>query len=220
MEQVCSSPECAEAAVASAEERALCRKHFLVYSYQRLENISAQIHDAKFHQKHGDAVSHQLEECMRDAADIACGSTAPDNLEKAQVLDILLWASELHARLRRGPRVPARMLIQLRSEDPDHPWEEKTETQFVSRHGAHIVCGHELSANDRLICVRLDNGWRTEARVAWASRKASGKLEAGLEFLTDQNFWTMGTGLSSSARKVEDPSAALVQHNPRRSGDL
>jgi len=220
MEHVCSTPDCAEAAVASAEERAVCRKHFLAYSYQRLESISDQIHDAKFHERHSDAVSHFLEDCMRDAADIACGSTAPDNLEKAQVLDVLLWASELHARLRRGPRVPARMPILLRSEDPGCPWEEKTETQFVSRHGAHIVCGHELSANDRLICIRLDNGWRTEARVAWASRKASGKLEAGLEFLTDQNFWSMGRAISFSARKAEDSAAASLQHNLRSSDDL
>jgi hypothetical protein len=216
---LCSTDECVEEAVASAEERALCRKHFLSYSYKRLEDISGRIHEAQFHERHSDAASHFLEDCMRDAADIACGADTPSNLERAQVLDVLLWASELHGRLRRGPRVPARLTIQLRSENPDKPWEEKTETQLISRHGAQVTCGHDVSTSDKLTCVRLDNGWRTEARVAWTSRKASGRLEVGLEFLTDKNFWGLGGGSSISHTIPEGrfDSSRRGQLNPKNS---
>ena len=221
MNQLCNAGECAEAAISEAEDQALCRKHFLLHSYKRLEAISAQIHESEFHDRHSDAASHFLEGCMRDAADIACGDDAPGNLERAQVLDVLLWASELHGRLRRGPRVPARIPIQLRSEDPEHPWEEDTETHLVSRHGAQVICTHELNANDKVTCVRLDNQWRAEARVAWTSRKASGMHEAGLEFLTDNNFWGLGSGASAGHLKtVRDDAAGAGARRRGRSREV
>ena len=48
---------------------------------------------------------------MRGAADIACNPAPPSNLERARVIDVLLWASELHGRLRRSPRVPAQIPV-------------------------------------------------------------------------------------------------------------
>ena len=130
---------------------------------------------------------------MRHAADIACAAAPPSNLERAQVLDVLLWASELHGRLRRSPRVRARMAVKLCSDAQQ--WEETVDTQILSRHGFQLTCSHELNVEDMLTCVRLDNGWRTEARVAWARRKESGETEAGFEFVKDENFWGIATSL-------------------------
>lgn len=128
---------------------------------------------------------------MRRAADIACAPAPPSNLERAQVLDVLLWASELHGRLRRGPRVKARMAVQLRSEEQQ--WEENGETQLLSRHGFQLITRRELNVEDRVVCVRLDNNWQAEARVVWVRRSESGETEAGFEFLTDENFWGIST---------------------------
>jgi hypothetical protein len=194
----CSEEGCAETVVASVEERPLCRRHFLAFSYRALESIDAKIVESEFHENHGEATGRLLEECMRHAADIACAPVAPANIEKAQVLDVLLWASELHARLRRSARVPARIPILVRSEAPERPWEEKTQTELLSRHGFQFACRHEINPSDKLICIRLDNGWRTEARVAWTQRKDSGEILAGLEFLTDANFWALGGGAQES----------------------
>lgn len=126
---------------------------------------------------------------MRGAADIACAPVTPPNLEKAQVVDILLWASELHGRLRRSPRVSARIPVLLRSEALDQPWEERTETQILSRHGAQVCCRVEVHNGDVLTCIRLDNGRRADSRVTWTHRKASGELEFGIEFANEDNFW-------------------------------
>jgi len=193
MSDHCTSEACKEPAIASLEDRALCRKHFLTFSYRRLDVISGQIREAEFHASHAERASRFLEDCMRYAADVACSLESPSNLEKAQVLDVLLWASELHGYLRRGPRVPAKMPILLRSEAPGNAWEEKTETNMLSRHGLKITTPKELKLNDILVCIRADNGWRAEARVVWTRRKASGENEGGLEFLSDDNFWGLGS---------------------------
>jgi hypothetical protein len=134
---------------------------------------------------------------MRDAADITCAVKEPTNLERARVLDVLLWASELHGLLRRGPRVPARMDVLLRSEAREMRWEEKAVTQILSRHGAQIVCRREPAAGDKLTCVRLDSGARAEAQVVWVRRQASGESEIGIEFLSDVNLWNFSSGSAS-----------------------
>ena len=95
--------------------------------------------------------------------------------------------------------MPVKIPILVRSGAPDRPWEEKIETKILSRHGFQIVCGHEVKVNEVLTCVRLDNGSRTEARVVWMRRRASGESDAGLEFLTDENFWGLTSeGVSAS----------------------
>lgn len=136
---------------------------------------------------------------MRHAADIACAPAPPSNLERAQVLDVLLWASELHGRLRRSPRVSARVAVKLRSETQQ--WEERVETQLLSRHGFQLTCGHELNVEDVLFCERLDVGWRTQVRVVWARRKETGATEAGFEFLKDENFWGIATAVPPAAER-------------------
>ena len=213
MQEHCSVPECTEEGIASIDGRVLCRTHFLTSSYQRLEAISGQIHRQEFQERQADAAGRFLEGCMHDAADIACAVGAPSNLERARVLDVLLWASELHSRLRRGPRVPARIPVLLRSAAPEGPWEEQTETQLLSRHGAQFRCRHELRVDERLACVRLDNGRQAEARVAWIARKGAEGLEVGIEFLTDKNFWGLSLDGSISLADRDRGSGKSARSN-------
>lgn len=189
MVERCSESACTETAVVLIGEQRLCSKHFIERSYQQLESISAGMREASFDEKNAETSARRLEECMRGAADIACNAEPPSKLERARVIDVLLWASELHGRLRRSPRLPARIPILLRSEAPERPWEEKTETMVLSRHGMQVTCRSELRPGDVLTCVRLDSGKRVEARVAWTQRNPSGQTEAGLEFSRDENFW-------------------------------
>jgi len=169
----------------------LCNPHFIQRSYRQLETISAGMHESSFQENNAEESARRLEECMRGAADIACSSVPPSNLDRARVIDVLLWASELHERLRRSPRMAARIPVLLRSEALDRPWEEKAETLVLSRHGMQVSCRSEVRQGDTLTCVRLDNGQRTEGRVVWIQRKSSGEIEAGVEFSTDGNFWGM-----------------------------
>ena len=77
-------------------------------------------------------------------------------------------------------------------------WEEKCETQILSRHGFHLTCQQELNLEEVVSCERLDNGWCMEARVVWSRRKDSGETEAGFEFLDDEDFWGIATILSKT----------------------
>ena len=202
MSDRCSVQSCTGTAVGSVEERALCRKHFLAISYRRLEVIAAQMHQPQFDHAGAEAARRFLEDCIRYAADVACSPVVPDNLEKAQLLDILMWAAELHGYVRRGPRVPARIPILVRSEAPEKIWEEQTETVVLSRHGLQLVCRHELDVDDLLTCIRQDNGRRIEARVVWTRRKGSGEQEAGLEFSSEGSFWDLGSSGAATAHKT------------------
>src|SRR6202047_1867138 len=193
----CAADACPEASVASLDEREVCRTHFLTGAYRHLEVISGQIQAPAFHTQQGEAASHFLEECMREATNIACAPELLNNLERAQLLDILLWASELYVRLRRGPRVRASIPILVRSEDAQKPWEEKTETLQLSVHGFCFLCRHELHTGDVLTCVRLDNGRRLGGRVVWTRSKDSGETEAGVEFVTDEDFWEMAASVAT-----------------------
>jgi PilZ domain-containing protein len=169
----------------------LCSPHFIQRSYQRLETISAGMRDSAFQENDGEESARRLEECMRGAADVACSPVPPSNLDRARVIDVLLWASELHGRLRRSPRMAARIPVLLRSEALDRLWEEKTEALVLSRHGMQVSCRSEIRQGDTLTCVRLDSGQRTKGRVVWIRRKSSGEIEAGVEFSSDENFWGM-----------------------------
>ena len=192
----CAADGCAEAAAASLDGRHVCRTHFMAGVYRQLDSIAAQIQEPHFHAQHGDSASQFLEQCMREATNIACAPELPNNLQRAQLLDILLWASELYGRLRRGPRVSASIPILIRSEDPQTPWEEKTETRQLSTHGFSFVCRHEVRQGATLTCVRLDNGRRLDGRVAWARIKDSGEMLAGVEFSTEEDFWGLEAGVA------------------------
>jgi hypothetical protein len=187
----CTESGCAEAAIVLIAANWLCNQHFIQRSYQQLETISAGMHESAFQENNAEESARRLEECMRGAADIACSSVLPSNLDRARVIDVLLWASELHERLRRSPRMAARIPVLLRSEALDRPWEEKTETLVLSRHGMQVSCRSEIRQGDTLTCVRLDSGQRTEGRVVWVQRKSPGEIEAGVEFSTEGNFWGM-----------------------------
>ena len=186
---VCAEPECAEAAVISFGERSVCRGHYLAYCYKRLGTIAENVKDHHISEEEAEAATGFLQDCMRFAADVANAQELPSNLQKAQVFDVLLWASELHGRLRRSPRRLARFPILLRSDIPGRVWEVRAETQVVSRHGMRVICRAEVRVKDTLTCIRLDNGRRTEATVAWTNRNDSGECQAGLEFVRDENFW-------------------------------
>jgi hypothetical protein len=185
----CHETGCGATAIVLIGDHWLCGQHFIQRSYQQLERISAGMRDSAFHEDNTEEAARRLEECMRGSADIACHPAPPTNLERARVIDVLLWASELHGCLRRSPRISARIPVLLRSETPDHPWEEKTQTTLLSRHGMQVSCRSEVRRGDTLTCIRLDSGQRVEGRVVWIHRKASGEIEAGVEFAIEGNFW-------------------------------
>jgi PilZ domain len=103
----------------------------------------------------------------------------------------LVFAAELGRHVRRSPRTVTSIAIQVRSETSGQRWEEQTETRLISRYGALVKCQHYLEIGESLSVVRLDNGRKAVARVAWHVRNQDGQPQVGIEFPDCDNFWEL-----------------------------
>ena len=109
-------------------------------------------------------------------------------------------------RARRSPRKPAFVRVWLRRETGDRIWEEETQTQMLSRHGAAIECRHAVQTGEVLAVIRRDNGKRVNARVAYSKYNSNGDREIGVELLDNENFWNVNW----SNPNLEPPPGARV----------
>jgi PilZ domain-containing protein len=134
-------------------------------------------------------VRHFLTECARQATDMAQTAERLNDFQRAQLLDILLWAGELSRQLRRSTRKAMSIRVRLCSDWPGRAWEEETETQMLSRYGAMLECQHPVETGDTLQVARLDTGRQAPARVVWHRRRGSGRVEFGVTFPDSENFW-------------------------------
>lgn len=104
---------------------------------------------------------------------------------------------------RRSPRKTASIPVWLRREAHARTWEEETETQILSRHGAGLQCRHAIESGASLVVVRKDTGQRASVRVSYCRYTADGSREIGIEFLNCDNFW--GLDWNSPEQDVSRP---------------
>jgi general secretion pathway protein A len=110
--------------------------------------------------------------------------------------------------LRKTASVP----VWLRNEQLSPLWEEETETQVLSRHGAGLHCRHSVLTKSTLVIIRRDNGRRANARVRHSRYNPDGERELGIEFIDEQNFWDLDWNSSEAESPIlaRDASAAPV----------
>ena len=103
-ERNCCERACDSAAATSLDQQALCLNHFLLRCYTKLEALDPR--GQKSRQERVDLASMRafIEECSNKALEVSLQCENLTNLERARLLDILLWASELFLVLR-APRV-------------------------------------------------------------------------------------------------------------------
>ena len=103
-EHNCSERACDSAAATSLDQQAFCLNHFFLRCYARLEAVDPR--GQKSREDRVDLASMRafIEECSQKALEISFHYENLTNLERARLLDILLWASELFLILR-APRV-------------------------------------------------------------------------------------------------------------------
>lgn len=94
---------CEGTSAAFLAEQALCLNHFLVQCYYELDRI-----DPRSRKDLRDAEQAQarkfVDECSSQALNICLQSESLSNLEKGQLLDILLWAGEVYELVRPSSR--------------------------------------------------------------------------------------------------------------------
>jgi len=99
----CCRTACSEPAVTSLGGEDFCFDHFCGRCYELLEHAESGTLSA-----HGAAGLARavctLEECARRALEISLGPLALNNLDRARLLDIVLWSGDLTTELRRKLR--------------------------------------------------------------------------------------------------------------------
>lgn len=96
----CSRVDCSEPAVTSFEERKFCFDHFCMRSYELLERSHRGV-DLAYSSEEFNEELFALDDLARRALEVSFGPHTLDNLDRARLLDILLWAGELTSNLRR-----------------------------------------------------------------------------------------------------------------------
>src|SRR3989441_6176091 len=100
----CGAPGCSRPAAGTVELRPLCLEHFLTSCYAKLDRCAQLLREQPLEKSTVESMQQFVEESARQATHIAHTVDDLDNLQRARLLDILLWAGELIRRLRRGPR--------------------------------------------------------------------------------------------------------------------
>jgi hypothetical protein len=92
----CSVDRCGMPGICWLEQRHFCLSHFIAHCYTRLQHCKrspfADPDSAGFQSE-----DRFLKECTERAAELVCPLRGFDNLERARLFDIFLWASELRA---------------------------------------------------------------------------------------------------------------------------
>jgi hypothetical protein len=193
----CTAVGCENPGVTILRNTSFCCNHFIAHCYEELGAYSQTLAEHRLTETATVSARSFVQECLRQADVLESDSRYLDDAEKERLADIILLASELGRNLRRSPRKPMAIQLLLSSELPNAPWEEKTNTQFVSRHGALVHCRHAARVDQTMMVKRLDTGQRDKARVAWSREKSAGNYELGIEFPDNENFWGIDWGPGS-----------------------
>ena len=103
-ERHCCESSCHSAAATSLDHQALCLNHFLLRCYAQLEAVDPRGQKSREQRVDLAAMRAFIEECSHKALEVSLRNENLSNLQRARLLDILLWASELFLVLR-APRV-------------------------------------------------------------------------------------------------------------------
>jgi hypothetical protein len=96
----CHRSDCSRPVVVTFRAEALCLDHFCTRCYEFLDGIDRRQH---LNQAAPDSAVEQVlmaDECARRALDICMSATILNNLERARLLDILLWCGDISSAHR------------------------------------------------------------------------------------------------------------------------
>jgi hypothetical protein len=91
----CSLGGCADPAVTYFARQDLCIRHFLSCCYEDLDRFDVRSRRSEVDRCGPARLKAFVEECSRCALEVSLRCEHLDNLQRARLLDILLWAGEL-----------------------------------------------------------------------------------------------------------------------------
>jgi hypothetical protein len=90
----CDIGQCGHPAMCTLDLQFFCLDHFITHCYERLDQFSPAPF-ARQNDESPDATDRFLQQCSDQAANLLRPLRGLDNLDRARLFDILLWASEL-----------------------------------------------------------------------------------------------------------------------------
>jgi|SRR5208282_2665252 len=98
----CGHSECSERAIVSFDSQFLCLDHLVARCYSQLEECDQRdvLEQVQTGTGIGGHAAQFLDECRTKVAVVLVTRPELPNLERARLLDILLWASELDEKQR------------------------------------------------------------------------------------------------------------------------
>ena len=100
----CDVEHCGLPAISSVDLHFFCLYHFIGHCYDRLERCKTS--HLGLNSENLESEDRFLRECAEQAANLVCPLRGFDNLDRARLFDIFLWASELIAK-RAGASAPS-----------------------------------------------------------------------------------------------------------------
>lgn len=91
----CVLDSCPDSAVTYFAQRDFCVRHFVSYCYEELDRLDARRNAPQADHSESVALKAFVEECSRCALEVSLKCENLGNLQRARLLDILLWAGEL-----------------------------------------------------------------------------------------------------------------------------
>jgi hypothetical protein len=99
-EDWCNHTNCSNPAVTSLADQNYCFDHFCVQCYELLERAEGETARAAGRSPAMREELQTLDECAQRALEISLSEMELDNLDRARLLDILLWSGDLTSLLR------------------------------------------------------------------------------------------------------------------------
>lgn len=91
----CRYAACLEHGVTSLGNEDLCCDHFVLRCYEFLQQIDAERVKGNGDYFLSESLRSSVNSCLQGALDVSLRSESLNNLQKARLMDILLWAGEL-----------------------------------------------------------------------------------------------------------------------------
>ena len=101
--QSCQRTACSRPAVTFFRNETLCIEHFCTRCYQLLESVDQRNSNGPSREF---TAEHAIlaDECARRAIDVCLSASAPNNLDRARLLDIVLWCGDISTSFRAKKR--------------------------------------------------------------------------------------------------------------------
>jgi hypothetical protein len=100
--QPCGRSGCSESGIATFGAETLCNEHFVVACYEVLERLDRGMALSARSATEAREAKLVSDECARGVLDVSLNAAGLSNLQKARLLDVLLWAGDIPGPPLRG----------------------------------------------------------------------------------------------------------------------